>query len=112
MIQATFKQNQATTDGATKVLTRDEEFNFRAAHWADLHGLLYNALPSDIFLWGHQFISFSISEDKASVKVKAKMLQNGDTIEIGGNLLVAADGCLSLIRQSFLPDVKLRYMLV
>ncbi|XVE98554.1 hypothetical protein REPUB_Repub03eG0115900 [Reevesia pubescens] len=104
-------QNQ-TTDSITKVswtLTRDEEFNFRAAHWADLHGLLYNALPPDIFFWGHQFISFSISEDKAFVNVKAKAVQNDEIVEINGNLLVAADGCLSLIRQSFLPDIKLRY---
>ncbi|XVE71631.1 hypothetical protein DITRI_Ditri10aG0166700 [Diplodiscus trichospermus] len=107
----TIDQNQAT-DGSTKVswiLTRDEEFNFRAAHWADLHALLYNALPPDIFFWGHQFISFSISEDKASVKVKAKVLKNDEIIEIDSNLLVAADGCLSLIRQSFLSETKLRY---
>ncbi|OMO80645.1 Monooxygenase, FAD-binding protein [Corchorus olitorius] len=90
----TIDQNQAT-DSATKVswtLTRDEEFHFRAAHWADLHGLLYNALPENIFFWGHQFISFSVSEDKAYVKVKAKVLKNDEIIEIDGNLLVAADG--------------------
>ncbi|XP_022731066.1 uncharacterized protein LOC111285742 [Durio zibethinus] len=107
----TIEQNQAT-GSATKLsrtLTRDEEFNFRAAHWADLHGLLYNALPADIFSWVHQFISFSISDDKASVKVKAKVIQNDEIIEIDGNLLVAADGCHSLIRQNFLPDLKLRY---
>ncbi|KAK6273147.1 hypothetical protein POUND7_010230 [Theobroma cacao] len=107
----TIDQNQAT-DSATKMswtLTRDEEFNFRAAHWADLHGLLYNALPRDIFFWGHQFLCFTISEDKSSVKVKAKVLRNDEIIEIDGNLLVAADGCLSLIRQSCLPDIKLRY---
>ncbi|KAK8595743.1 hypothetical protein V6N13_000435 [Hibiscus sabdariffa] len=107
----TVDQNQAT-DGATKEswnLTRDEEYNFRAAHWADLHGLLYNALPPDVFFWGHQFISFSISEDKSFVKVRAKLLQNDNFVEIGGDLLVAADGCLSLIRQHFLPDLKLRY---
>ncbi|XP_017619112.1 uncharacterized protein LOC108463717 isoform X1 [Gossypium arboreum] len=107
----TIDRNQAT-DSSTKVswtLTRDEECNFRAAHWADLHGLLYNALPPDIFLWGHQFISFSISEDKSYIKVKAKVLRNDKIVEIDGNLLVAADGCLSLIRQNFLPDLKLRY---
>ncbi|KAB1671569.1 hypothetical protein [Gossypium barbadense] len=107
----TIDQNQAT-DSSTKVswtLTRDEECNFRAAHWADLHGLLYNALPPDIFLWGHQFISFSISEDKSYIKVKAKVLRNDKIVEIDGNLPVAADGCLSLIRQNFLPDLKLRY---
>ncbi|TYG76001.1 hypothetical protein ES288_D03G078300v1 [Gossypium darwinii] len=106
----TIDQNQES-DSSTKVnwtLTRDEEFNFRAAHWAALHGLLYNALPPDIFLWDHQFISFSISEDKSYIKVKAIVLRNDKIVEIDGNLLVAADGCLSLIRQNFLPDLKLR----
>ncbi|KAB2037386.1 hypothetical protein ES319_D03G071700v1 [Gossypium barbadense] len=108
----TIDQNQES-DSSTKVnwtLTRDEEFNFRAAHWAALHGLLYNALPPDIFLWDHQFISFSISEDKSYIKVKAIVLRNDKIVEIDGNLLVAADGCLSLIRQNFLPDLKLRYI--
>ncbi|XP_030962144.1 uncharacterized protein LOC115983570 [Quercus lobata] len=90
-------------------LTRDDNFNFRAAHWADLHGLLYNALPPNILLWGYLFLSFCISEDKTSVKIKAKVLETDEEIEIVGNLLVAADGSLSSIRQSFLPGLKLRY---
>ncbi|GAV70538.1 FAD_binding_3 domain-containing protein [Cephalotus follicularis] len=104
-------QNQAT-DGDKKVswtLTRHESFNFRAAHWADLHGLLYNALPPDIFFWGHLFHSFTVSVDKTSVKVSVKLLQTNEIIEIDGNILVAADGCLSSIRRTFLPDLKLRY---
>ncbi|XP_065629789.1 uncharacterized protein LOC112006444 isoform X2 [Quercus suber] len=104
-------ENQAR-DSEKKVswtLTRDDNFNFRAAHWADLHGLLYNALPPNILLWGHLFLSFCISEDKTSVKIKAKVLQTDEEIEIVGNLLVAADGSLSSIRQSFLPGLKLRY---
>ncbi|XP_039166443.1 6-hydroxynicotinate 3-monooxygenase-like [Eucalyptus grandis] len=104
-------QNNAT-DGEKKVsrvLTRDEEFNFRAAHWTELHGLLRKELPPSVVLWGHVFLSFSLSDNKAEVKVKTKVLKTNDTIEITGNLLVAADGCLSSIRQSFLPDLKLRY---
>ncbi|KAK9273601.1 hypothetical protein L1049_018411 [Liquidambar formosana] len=107
----TIDQDQAT-DSEKKIswtLTRDENFNFRAAHWSDLHGLLHDALPPDIFFWGHLFLSFSISHDKTSVKVKAKVIQTDENIEIVGDLLVAADGCLSSIRQSFLPDLKLRY---
>ncbi|GAB4854141.1 hypothetical protein Ancab_022725 [Ancistrocladus abbreviatus] len=104
-------QNQAT-DGETKVsrtLTRDENFNFRAAHWGDLHALLHAALPSDVFLWGHLLLSFSVADDKSLVIVKAKVLQGGEILEIVADLLVAADGCLSSIRQSFLPDLRLRY---
>ncbi|KAJ6758533.1 MONOOXYGENASE-LIKE [Salix koriyanagi] len=107
----TIDQNQ-TADGekeASRILTRDEDFNFRAAHWADLHGLLYNALPAEVFLWGHLYLSFRTSGDKTSVTVEAKALQTEEIIEINGDLLVAADGCLSQIRKTFLPDLKLRY---
>ncbi|RWW87350.1 hypothetical protein BHE74_00003828 [Ensete ventricosum] len=69
------------TDSKRKVsrtLTRDEGFNFRAAHWADLHSILLQAvLPTD------------------------------EVVEIAGDLLVAADGCLSSIRRHFLPNFKL-----
>ncbi|XP_008792123.2 aurachin C monooxygenase/isomerase isoform X1 [Phoenix dactylifera] len=100
------------TDSEKKIswmLTRDENFNFRAAHWADLHSILHKALPAGIILWGHQLFSFQISPDKSSVKAKARVIQTNDVVEIVGDLLVAADGCLSSIRQHFLPDFKLRY---
>ncbi|XP_031102052.1 uncharacterized protein LOC116005960 [Ipomoea triloba] len=100
------------TDAEKKIswkLTRDEDFNFRTAYWADLYSLLYNALPQNIVFWGHSFLSFSLSDDKSRVSVKTKVLSTGDMISIVGDLLVAADGCLSSIRQSFLPDFKLRY---
>ncbi|CAL5321469.1 unnamed protein product [Camellia sinensis] len=103
--------NQAT-DGEKKIswtLTRDENFNFRAAHWADLQSLLHNGLPPDIFLWSHLYLSFYVSNDKSNVKVKTKILQTGEITEIVGDLLIAADGCLSSIRRSFIPEFKLRY---
>lgn len=92
------------------MLARDESFNFRAAYWADLHNLLYKALPPDIVLWGHMFVSFCISNDKGGVSVKCQALQNGQIKEFTGDLLIAADGCNSSIRQSFLPDLKLRFV--
>ncbi|XP_028061466.1 uncharacterized protein LOC114264928 [Camellia sinensis] len=103
--------NEAT-DGEKNIrwtLARDENLNFIAAHWADLHSLLYDALPPDIFLWGHLYLSFCISNDESNVKVKTKILQTGEIIEIVGDFLIAADGCLSSIRRSFLPEFKLRY---
>ncbi|CAI9094468.1 OLC1v1030214C1 [Oldenlandia corymbosa var. corymbosa] len=104
-------QNQAT-DAEKKIswtLTRDSNFNFRAAHWADLYRILHNSLPSDIVLWGHFFLSFGVSNDKASVFVKCRVLESGNTVDIVGDLLIAADGCLSNIRKAFLPDFMLRY---
>lgn len=92
----------------SRTLARDEHFNFRAAYWADLHSLLYSALPLDIVLWGYLFVSFSMYDDKSKVKVETKVLETGITINIVADLLIAADGCLSSIRQSFLPDLKLR----
>ncbi|XXG47622.1 hypothetical protein AAC387_Pa02g2237 [Persea americana] len=115
LLQATLHlsidQDQAT-DSEKKIswtLTRDESFNFRAAHWADLHDLLYKPLAPDIFLWGHHFLSFHMAQDKAYVIVEAKNLKTGETVEIVGDLLIAADGCMSKIRRSFLPDLQLRY---
>ncbi|KAI8568985.1 hypothetical protein RHMOL_Rhmol02G0243800 [Rhododendron molle] len=104
-------ENEAT-DGENNInwtLTRDENFSFRAAHWVDLHSLLYSALPPHIFLWGQLYLSFCVSNDKSNVKLKTKILQTGEIIEIVGELLIAADGCLSSIRRNFLPESKLRY---
>ena len=104
---------EQTTDGNKKItwtLSRDEHFNFRAVHWADLHSLLYSSLQSDVVLWGHLFLSFRISDDKTYVRVQAKVLQTNETVEIVADLLVAADGCLSSIREAFLPDLKLRFV--
>ncbi|GKC76527.1 6-hydroxynicotinate 3-monooxygenase-like protein [Tanacetum coccineum] len=74
--------NQATDaeKKASRMLTRDENFNFRAAYWSDLHRLLY--MP---------YTSANIAPGEMC------------------DLLVAADGCLSSIRQTFLPDLKLRF---
>lgn len=99
--------------GERRMLARDECFSFRAAYWPELHGLLYEALPVDVnVLWGHLFVSFSVLDEKNGVKVRARVIKNGDEIEMVADLLVAADGCLSSIRQIFLPDVKLRLVAV
>ncbi|GMH07008.1 hypothetical protein Nepgr_008848 [Nepenthes gracilis] len=110
-VPLTIDQNQAT-DGEKKIswtLARDENFNFRAAHWADLHALLHAALPPHVLLWGHLFLSFQIADDKSSITLKTKVLQTDEIIESMVDLLVAADGSLSSVRQHFLPDFHLRY---
>ncbi|GER46912.1 FAD/NAD(P)-binding oxidoreductase family protein [Striga asiatica] len=106
----TIDQNQVTEPDKkiNRVLTRDEDFNFRAAYWSDLHSLLYRALPLDIVRWGHMFVSYSSSDDKTLVRVNSKTLETG-VVEVTCDLLVAADGCLSSVRRILFPDLKLRY---
>ena len=50
-----------------------------------------------------------MSQDESNVKVKTLVVETQETVEIEGDLLIAADGCLSSIRKTFLPDFKLRY---
>uniref|UniRef100_A0ACD6A8V7 Uncharacterized protein n=1 Tax=Avena sativa TaxID=4498 RepID=A0ACD6A8V7_AVESA len=106
------------TDSETKAartLTRDDGFNFRAAHWGELHRRIHGALPPAVtVLWGHQFLSFAVSDsdddaEKRGVVATARVLGTGETVEVAGDLLIAADGCTSSIRRRFLPDLKLRY---
>jgi 2-polyprenyl-6-methoxyphenol hydroxylase-like FAD-dependent oxidoreductase len=73
---------------------------------------LYKELSPGLILWGHQFISFETSKGKSTVKIKCGVAATGDVVEMEVNLLVAADGCLSAIRQNFLPNLKLRYALL
>ncbi|KAL5224694.1 hypothetical protein ABZP36_011333 [Zizania latifolia] len=108
-----------TTDSeakAARTLTRDEGFNFHAAHWGDLHRRLHEALPAAVtVLWGHQFLSFEApdgdgdGDDERGVVATARVLRTGETVEVAGDLLVAADGCTSSIRRHFLPGLNLRY---
>uniref|UniRef100_A0A6V7QPV5 FAD-binding domain-containing protein n=1 Tax=Ananas comosus var. bracteatus TaxID=296719 RepID=A0A6V7QPV5_ANACO len=67
------------------------------------------ALPEGVILWAHQFITFRVLESELTVVAEVEALQTGKTLQIAADLLVAADGCLSTIRQQFLPDFKLRY---
>lgn len=51
-----------------------------------------------------------MSNDKSFVVTKSRVLLTDEVVEIAGDLLVAADGCLSSIRRHFLPNFKLRYV--
>ncbi|KAH9760858.1 FAD binding 3 domain-containing protein [Citrus sinensis] len=101
--------DQVMEKSICRVLARDENFNYLQAHWTDLHGLIYNTLPVEIVFWGHLYLTFCISHDKSTVNVKAKNLRTDVIIDVVGDLLVAADGSRSSVRQTFLPDSKLRY---
>ncbi|XP_078432323.1 FAD/NAD(P)-binding oxidoreductase family protein [Wolffia australiana] len=93
----------------SRTLSRDDDFGFRAAYWADLFSSLLGALPAENILWAHHFLRCHPSDGTSTVKIDARCLRTGVTLEISGDLLVAADGCLSSVRRQFLPNFKLRY---
>ncbi|KAJ6804378.1 uncharacterized protein M6B38_182940 [Iris pallida] len=97
---------------AIQMLRRDSSDDFishRSVHWTDLHSVIRRALPSDVVLWGHRFLSLRTSDGGGSVRVETKNLRTDETVEFEGDLLVAADGSMSAIRQHFLPNHKMRY---
>ncbi|KAL9443063.1 hypothetical protein AB3S75_016425 [Citrus x aurantiifolia] len=85
--------------------------------WLHEPELLYNntlpiTITENLATDGEKKISWVIGReegDKLTVKVRAKDLETDEIIEIVGDLLVGADGILSSIGQSILPDFKLRY---
>eukprot|EP01018_Ginkgo_biloba_P011495 Gb_23864 [translate_table: standard] len=99
-VPLTIDENRATdsTSKVTRRLARDENLNFRASHWSDLHRLLYDNLPPNTVRWGHEVLSFQQTHNNLGIKVDAKVGQSEEIIEVEGDLLVAADGSMSLIR--------------
>ncbi|KAH9323536.1 hypothetical protein KI387_018175 [Taxus chinensis] len=106
------EQNQATESKSktSRVLARDENLNFRSVHWCVLHRMLYDKLPKDTVHWGHEVISFQQNGDGLGVRVEVKVNQIGQVVELDGDLLVAADGSMSLIRKHFVPHEHRRYL--
>jgi flavin-dependent dehydrogenase len=57
-----------------------------------------------------KFLSFEAPDDtRGGIVATASVLRTGETLEVMGDLLVAADGSTSSIRRRFLPDFKLRF---
>lgn len=84
--------------------------NTKALHWNDLHKFLYDALPKGIVRWGHEVVAFQEIKDGKKVMVVVRQIETGSTIEVEGDVLVAADGCNSRIRAHFLPEERRRYL--
>ena len=75
-----------------------------------MHRMLYDKLPRDTVHWGHEVVSFQQSEDGLmGVRVEVKVSERGETVVVDGDLLIAADGSMSLIRKHLLPHQHRRY---
>ena len=70
--------------------------------WGRIYSLLREAFPSERYHNGKHFVSFA--QDPSSVTARFS-----DGQEVQADLLIAADGLRSTIRQQLLPEVKPKY---
>ena len=84
--------------------------------------MLYHALPEGTVRWGHEVLSFQqkiTAAGRHRVYVTVRSSKTGEdnssseyVQEIEGDLLIAADGAMSQVRQTFLPLEKRRSVYV
>ncbi|MCO5585581.1 hypothetical protein L7F22_039516 [Adiantum nelumboides] len=92
-----------------RTVAKDQSFNYHAAHWSDLHRMLYDSLPGDIVKWDHEVTASEVTADGLHVNVYFKKGGSSTVEMMQANLLIAADGSMSETRRRFLPDEKRRY---
>lgn len=99
-------QNRVVKSKNVDVVTRDEAYNHRAAHWSELHRLIHDALPAGIVRFGHEVLSFD--EQGEHVLVRVAKGGEGAVEEVEADFMVAADGSMSKTREKFVPNEKRR----
>ncbi|MGF6774798.1 2-polyprenyl-6-methoxyphenol hydroxylase-like FAD-dependent oxidoreductase [Paraburkholderia sp. GAS199] len=92
--RVTFAQNGA--------ILSERELPQTLTAWGKMYHVLRAALPDAHYHAGGTVVSVQDGSDKATVA-----LSDGSVLH--ANLVVAADGFKSAIREQFLPDVKLQY---
>eukprot|EP00897_Mesotaenium_endlicherianum_P000456 jgi/Mesen1/10410/ME000081S09792 len=94
----------------TLTLYTDDNYNHRAAHWGDLHGLLMEKLPPGILYYDHEVVSFDKPNNRDNrVQVTARVGgKDGELRSFEGDVMVAADGSASLTRKKFRADEQQR----
>lgn len=90
------------------VVARDQQYNNLAAHWSDVHRMLYEALPVGTVKWGHEVMAVDEAADGKHVKVHFRKGGSSTVEAMQGNLLIAADGSMSETRKALLPHEKRR----
>lgn len=106
-VPLTMEENRVVKSKNVDVVTRDEGYNHRAAHWSDLHRLIHDALPAGIVRFGHEVLSF----DEQGEHVLVRVAKGGEDAveEVEADFMVAADGSMSKTREKFVPNEKRRY---
>ena len=81
-----------------------------STHWSNIHHTLLHALPDEsIIHFNHTVTDFQQPEGSRKVQVTAEVGDEKETKSFEGDLLVAADGSMSLVRSKFRPQDKRRY---
>lgn len=114
-VLAAFEFGGVRHDGALGVRSRDRIYLNRGDHvigrsympqtqtsWNMLYGAMRRQLPQDLIRPGHKFVK--LEQDGRSVRA---FFENGHQAE--GDLLIAADGARSSVREQVMPGVRPGY---
>lgn len=114
-VLAAFRFGEVRRDGMLGVLSRDRIYLDREdriiqrsympqtqTSWNMLYGAMKRHLPQDVVRAGHKFVKFE--QDGECVRA---FFENGHEAE--GELLIAADGARSSVREQVMPGVRPNY---
>ena len=78
---------------------------FCSLHWSDLHGMLCEQLPAGTVSFSHSVVGFQQHGDQVKIIVEQHAgTQQDRQFEVTADLLVAADGSNSSVRQLLYPE--------
>ena len=80
-----------------------------STHWSNIHHTLLHALPDESIIHFHHTVTdFTQQEGSTRVQVTAEIGEQKQKQVFEGDLLVAADGSMSMVRSKFRPQDKRR----
>ena len=80
-----------------------------STHWSNIHHTLLHALPDESIIHFHHTVTdFSQPQGSDRVHVTAEVGEERKKQTFEGDLLIAADGSMSMVRSKFQPQDKRR----
>ena len=80
-----------------------------STHWSNIHHTLLHALPDESIIHFHHTVTdFNQQEGSSKVQVTAEVGEQKQKQTFEGDLLIAADGSMSMVRSKFKPKDQRR----
>lgn len=99
-------------DQNSRVLYRDENYNYYSAYWRCLYASLLKALPEDLVRFHHNCVEVIQYQDKLSENGKVRVMvkpRDGEEFGVVGDVVLGADGIQSMVREYLRGKEKMVY---